>query len=157
TNNNWTGTTINTGTLQIGDGGTNGSLGAGAINNNGVLTFNSANNFVIASEIDGGGALNQKGNGMVSLVVSKTYNGTTTIRNAAILRATADFALGTGTCAIGASQTDTCRLELLGGISLSNVITIFPRIFFGTGGGGTTDVADQILNVSGTNTLSPPS
>ncbi len=41
TNNSYAGSTdINAGTLQVGDGGTSGSLGSGAINNNGVLTFN---------------------------------------------------------------------------------------------------------------------
>ena len=41
TNNAYAGPTdINAGTLQVGDGGTTGSLAQGAINNNSVLTFN---------------------------------------------------------------------------------------------------------------------
>ena len=191
TNNSLSGgITVNTGTLQIGDGGADGSWGTGPLTiNGGTLLVNSAlplaitspildsgtlaiaglGNVVISGEIDGAGGVTQSsgtsmltssnfyvGNGgTVTLTTSNTYIGTTAIKNAGVVRAAASSALGTGTITIGAAQTDTSRLELAGGIVLSNAITIFPRIFFGTAS-GTTDVAADILNVSGTNMLALP-
>jgi autotransporter-associated beta strand protein len=212
TNNSFSGgITVNAGTLQIGDGAADGSLGTGPLMiNGGTLTFNTAlpvnstgeitdnsaltiagtgstllsgnihdngtinitgpANVLLSGIIDGVGVLtNYSGtvtltssnfyvgtSGTVTLSAPNTYSGGTMIRGAGILRATASSALGTGTCFIGGAQTDTSRLELSDGIVLNNPISIFPRIFFGTAS-GTTDVAADILNVSGTNTLSPPS
>jgi autotransporter-associated beta strand protein len=188
------GITVNAGTLQIGDGGADGSLGTGPLTinggtltinsalpwnltnnilNNGTLTIAGSGDVLVSGEIDGAGALiNSSGTSIltssnfyvatvgsfstVTLSTSNTYSGNTTIRGAGVVRATASSALGTGTCIIGAAQTDVSRLELAGGITLNNAITIFPRIFFGTAS-GITDVAADILNVSGTNILSPPS
>ena len=50
-------TTISAGTLQIGDGGVSGALGAGAVTNNGTLAFNRADNVTLANAITGAGAL----------------------------------------------------------------------------------------------------
>jgi autotransporter-associated beta strand protein len=157
TNNNWTGgTTINSGTLAIGDGGTNGSLGSGPINDNGTLTFNSAGNITITDAISGGGALNQNGPGRLTLTAANSYGGNTTIRGSGVLRITDGGALGSGTCTIGGAQTDTCRLEVLGGLTVNNPIAIFPRVFYQTPPPDPV-VAPDILNVSGTNTFNPPS
>ena len=158
TNNNWTGsTTISSpGVLQIGDGGTNGSLSGSTIQNDGTLTFLSAKDLLVTGAIAGGGALNQNGIGSLTLTAANSYSGTTTIRGSGVLRITDGSALGFGTCAIGAAQTDTCRLELLGGITVNNAITIFPRVWYQTPPPAPV-VAPDILNVSGTNTLSPPS
>ena len=157
TNNNWAGsTTINSpGVLQIGDGGANGSLGGATIANNGTLTLVSANNLLITNVISGGGPLNQNGTGMVTLTAANSYSGLTTIRGSGVLRITDVAALGSGQCTIGSAQTDTCRLELLGGITVANQIAIFPRVFYQTPP-PTPVVAPDIVNVSGTNTLSPP-
>lgn len=159
TNNTWAGaTTINSpGVLQIGDGGTNGSVGASTIANNGTLTFLSANNFLITNVISGGGSLNQNGSGMVTLTAANSYSGLTTIRGSGVLRVTDSTALGSGTCTIGTAQADTGRLELTGGITLLNPITIFPRAFYGVVPATALNVSPDVLNVSGNNTLSPPS
>ena len=174
TNNNWSGgTTLNGGTLQIGDGGLDGSFGGGAvtvnsgtlsfvtalslaitnpISNNGTLTFNSTGNLLVSGEISGGGAVNQNGADTVTLTgTNASYSGLTTLRTTAILRPGNSQALGTGICAIGSAQNDTCRLELLGGLTLVNPITIFSRAF------GLLNNPADILNVSGTNIVSPPS
>ena len=48
-------TTISAGDLQIGNGGTIGTLGTGAVVNNGTLTFNRSNAFTVANAISGTG------------------------------------------------------------------------------------------------------
>ena len=72
TANAWTGgTDIQSGTLQVGDGGANGSLpDAGFINigATGTLTFNSNNSFTYATApLSGTGTLNKLGSGNVTL------------------------------------------------------------------------------------------
>jgi autotransporter-associated beta strand protein len=125
---------------------------SGPIENDTAMTFNSTGNLLVSSEIAGGGLVNQNGAGIVTLTgTNASYSGTTTLRGTGILRPMNSQALGTGTCTIGSAQTDTCRLELFGGLSLANPITIFPRVF-----GSLNNPAD-ILNVSGTNIVSPPS
>ncbi len=54
------GTTINAGTLQIGNGGTTGTL-SGNVTNNGILAFNRSDNFSYNDVISGPGAFIQVG------------------------------------------------------------------------------------------------
>ena len=75
-------TVISDGTLQIGDGGANGSIGAGAITNNSVLAINSSTNVTFANSqaIRGTGVLIQMGTGTTTLVANNTtYSGGTLI------------------------------------------------------------------------------
>jgi autotransporter-associated beta strand protein len=51
TNNSSAGTTIRAGTLQVGNGGTGGSLGTGAVTNGGLLQFNRSDNFTWATPV----------------------------------------------------------------------------------------------------------
>jgi autotransporter-associated beta strand protein len=79
-----TNTTISAGTLQIGAGGTTGSLSASsAITNNGTLSFNRSNTITqgtdFHSEISGTGAVTQTGNGTLVLSGTNTYSGATTV------------------------------------------------------------------------------
>jgi len=85
-NNTYTGgTTINAGTLQIGNGGTTGSLSAtGAITNNATLVFNRSNSLTqgtdfSSSGITGSGSLIKNGVGTLVLNAANTYSGGTTI------------------------------------------------------------------------------
>ena len=73
------GTTISGGALQVGNGGTSGTLGTGAINNNGTLAINRSDTLVLANDIAGSGALNQIGTGTTVLTGNNSYSGTTAI------------------------------------------------------------------------------
>ncbi len=72
-------TTISAGTLQVGDGGTNGTLGSGAAINKSALVFDRSDSVVVSNSISGGGSLTQAGSGTLILAVSNTYTGKTII------------------------------------------------------------------------------
>ena len=201
TNNHWTGgITVNTGTLQIGTGGTNCSFGTGAILvNGGTLNINSAVSYLITNDITiGGGTANFTSgtgtlgfSGAIANYSTNTYTcvaaltlpatmhndgtmifnvsnspaispaidgvGNVSLFGATVFRATTNDALGSGTCTIGNGQASVSRLELTGGIALSNQIAIFPRAFYGVVPASSLNVAPDIVNVSGTNIVAPPS
>ncbi len=80
--NTYTGpTTITAGTLQIGNGGTTGTLGtAASVANNGTLNFNFNNSQTISTLITGSGTLGQTGPGTTNLTnTANTYTGVTDI------------------------------------------------------------------------------
>ena len=72
------GTTISAGTLQLGNGGTSGSI-AGDVLNNGTLAFNRSDTVTFAGAITGSGAVNQIGTGTTILTGDNSYGGGTTI------------------------------------------------------------------------------
>ena len=78
------GTTIDAGTLQIGDSGKTGSI-VGDVNNNSVLAFNRSDNIVYGGVISGSGALSNDGWGVLTLTGDNTYTGGTT-NNAGVLQ-----------------------------------------------------------------------
>ena len=83
--NTYTGTTrIGAGTVQVGNGGTSGTLGSGAITDNGNLQFNRSDNISIAAAISGTGTLEQNGSGVLTLLGANTYGGATTINLGAL-------------------------------------------------------------------------
>ena len=77
--NTYATTLVSAGTLQIGSGGTIGTLGSGAVTNNASLVFNRSNALTVANTISGTGTLIQAGAGTTSLTGANTYTGTTTI------------------------------------------------------------------------------
>ena len=80
-NNSYSGGTDidNTTTLQIGNGGTTGTIGSGAINNSGTLTINRSDAYTLANDISGTGSLRQIGAGTTTLTGNNTYSGPTVI------------------------------------------------------------------------------
>jgi autotransporter-associated beta strand protein len=130
TANNWAnGTTISTGTLQIGDGGANGSLpAAGNIDNESALVFNSSGSITVGDAISGSGNLNQNGSGTVTLSSANSYNGNTIISK--------------GTLALGSSAS----------ISSSPLIDVKSGAIFNVAAvtGGFTLNSGQTLTGSGT-------
>jgi outer membrane autotransporter protein len=72
------GTTISAGTLQLGNGGTTGSI-VGDVVNDGSLVFNRSNQLVFAGAISGAGALTQAGSGTTVLTAVHSYTGATLV------------------------------------------------------------------------------
>jgi len=72
------GTTIGAGTLQLGNGGTTGSI-VGDVTNNGALAFNRSDTFTFPGVISGTGSVSQIGAGTTVLTANNTYTGATTV------------------------------------------------------------------------------
>ena len=72
------GTTINGGTLQLGNGGTTGSV-PGNIVNNAALAFNRSDAVTYGDVISGTGSLIQAGSGVLTLTGVNTFTGGTTV------------------------------------------------------------------------------
>jgi autotransporter-associated beta strand protein len=70
---------ISSGTFQIGNGGTTGSLGSQGVTNTGVLAVNRSDNSQIFDAISGSGSLVLLGTGTLSLYGNNTYTGPTII------------------------------------------------------------------------------
>ncbi|WGT61328.1 autotransporter outer membrane beta-barrel domain-containing protein [Variovorax paradoxus] len=78
TNSYTGGTTISAGTLQLGNGGTTGSV-VGDVTNNGTLAFNRSDNFTFGNVISGTGAVTQMGPNTLTLTGANSYTGATTV------------------------------------------------------------------------------
>ncbi len=103
------GTIINAGTLTVGDGTANGSIGTGAVTDNTLLVLNRAGNLTIPGVISGGGSVIQEGSGAVLLTASNTFSGATTISNGTlgIVAVGADVNVSGGTLLAGSFATPT--------------------------------------------------
>lgn len=126
------GTTISAGTLQLGNGGTSGSI-MGDVTDNGALAFDRTDDVIFAGTISGTGALNQIGSGTTILTGDNTYTGVTTI-SAGVLQ------LGNGgtTGSIAGPVVDNTSLV----VDNSSTVTL-PGVISGSGalsqiGSGTT-------------------
>jgi len=136
------GTTISAGTLQIGDGGTSGSI-AGNVINNGALAFNRSDDLSFAGVISGTGALTKLGAGTLTLAADNSYVGATTV--------TAGTLLVNGTQS-GAGPTSVASGAALGGlgtiagdVSIASGGTLTP----GDGGVGELTIGGSLVMDSG--------
>jgi fibronectin-binding autotransporter adhesin len=94
-NNTYTGgTSITAGKLQLGDGGTTGSI-TGDVIDRGALVFNRGDDYTFRGIISGNGSVQQIGGGTLTLSAANTYSGGTVLDNGTLVIANAS-ALGTG-------------------------------------------------------------
>jgi fibronectin-binding autotransporter adhesin len=125
-------TTINAGKLQVGNGGTSGTLGTGPIINNTNLTLNRSNALGVPGAISGSGSLTQAGAGVSTLSGSSTYTGATNITGGT-LRADAGYA---GNLVYQVDASNAANYTLSGSnVSQLNDLTGNGKNF--TNGGGT--------------------
>ena len=162
--NSYTTTTVSAGTLQVGAGGTTGSLGSGAasIGVGATMAFNRSNAFTVSNNISGVGTLSQIGSGATTYAGAATHTGATNVTGGSLINegtingstalnvnggAFITQASGTTTIAgpttVGATASGT--LSLLGGASA----TLNGLVGIGTGSGGITGA----LTVNTTGTL----
>ena len=143
-NNTYSGTTtISAGTLQVGDGSNNGTLGSGAVFNNAALVINRSGALTVSSDISGTGSVRQMGTGTTTLTGSNTYGGGTTISAGSL-----QIGNGGSTGSIGSgalSNQGTLLVNRSGTLALNMSITGSGSLVLD--GGGTTHLA-------GTNTFS---
>ncbi|WP_189510107.1 MULTISPECIES: autotransporter outer membrane beta-barrel domain-containing protein [unclassified Mesorhizobium] len=86
-------TTISASTLQLGNGGTTGSI-TGNVANNGTLIFDRSNDMALSGAISGSGAVVQQGTGSTTLAGTNTYSGGTTISAGTLIGQAASFGTG---------------------------------------------------------------
>lgn len=101
------GTTISAGTLQLGSGGTSGSI-VGNVTDNGMLAFDRSDATIFSGTVSGSGSLGQTGSGTTVLDAANTYLGTTTVSAGALAvgdSAHASASLGTGATLVAAGAT----------------------------------------------------
>ena len=101
-------TTIASGVLQVGNGGTPGNLGTGPVIDNASLVFDHSNTISVPNTISGTGSLSQIGSGTLDLTGSNSYTGTTTVAG------------GTSTLEVGTTGTlsGTTNVAVNGGTLL---------------------------------------
>jgi filamentous hemagglutinin family protein len=114
-------TTISGGTLQIGNGGTTGSLGTAGVTNNANLTFNRSNAMSVANVISGTGTVTQSGSGTTSLTSANTYGGTTTISGGTLQIGSGGTTGSLGTA--GVTNNANLTFNRSDAISVANVIS----------------------------------
>ncbi|WP_218824102.1 autotransporter-associated beta strand repeat-containing protein, partial [Achromobacter xylosoxidans] len=135
------GTTISAGGLQLGNGGTSGSI-LGNVANDGLLAFNRSDTMTLAGQISGSGAVNQIGTGTTVLTGNNSYTGGTTI-------AAGTLQLGNGgtTGAIVGDVTNNGALAF----NRSDVHT-FPGLISGSGVVNQIGIGTTILTADNTYT-----
>jgi autotransporter-associated beta strand protein len=148
------GTTISAGALQIGNGGTTGSV-LGNITNNAALVFNRLDAVTFGGVISGSGTLEKLGLGTLTLSGINTYTGATTV-NGGTLRISGSIASSTVTnnatlayignaTAGSASITNNNNLQFNGASSAGNAsITSKAGLDFrGTSTAGSASIANS--------------
>src|SRR5262249_15477707 len=116
------GTTISAGTLQLGSGGTAGSV-TGNIVNNAALTFHRSDTLTYAGVISGTGSVTKSGAGTLTLTGTNTYQGATTI-SGGTLAVSSDANLGAATGILNVRGGGT--LQFLANLTSNRNVTIGP-------------------------------
>lgn len=75
---------VNSGTLQIGNGGPDGSISTINITNNGALVVNRSGTLTLSAAIAGTGSLTKKGDGVLVLSGANSYSGATVLANGSL-------------------------------------------------------------------------
>ncbi len=135
------GTTITAGTLQLGAGGTTGSI-VGDVINNGTLSFNRSNANTFAGVISGTGAVTKLAAGTTTLTADNTYTGTTTITGG-----TLQLGDGGSTGSITGNVVNNAALAFNRSVDIT-----FGGVISGTG--TVSQLGNSLLTLTGTNTYS---
>ncbi|MCA9229189.1 MAG: autotransporter-associated beta strand repeat-containing protein [Planctomycetales bacterium] len=131
---------VNSGTLQIGNGGTTGSI-LGNIVNDAAVVFNRGSALTYSGDISGLGALSKLGAGTLTLTGSNSYSGTTTINGGTLQ-------IGSGGSAGSIAGNVVNNTGLI--FNRSNDLTYSGVI---SGGGPLTKLGGGTLTLTGNNTL----
>ena len=94
TANNYGNTTISGGAVQLGNGGSAGTLGVGTVQDDAVLSFNSTNAIYFGNTVAGVGSLVKLNTNMLTLTTANSYSGGTYVSNG-VVQLVSGSALGT--------------------------------------------------------------
>lgn len=104
-------------TLRVGAGGATGSLGTGAVSNDGTMIIDRSTSVTIGQTISGAGSFVQRGSGSTTLGAVNSFSGGTTVTGGTLVAANAS-ALGTGITTVESGG----RLRLDPGAVIANPI-----------------------------------
>jgi autotransporter-associated beta strand protein len=140
--NTYTGvTTISAGTLQIGNGGTAGSIGTGNITDNATLAFNQSDYITDTNSgvISGTGNLAKRGAGRLALTKAHTYSGATTVEagtlaltNSGAIANSSNIVLSAGAL-LDVSGTTSGSMTLANGKNISGYGSVKGNFTIGSG------------------------
>ena len=147
TNSYTGGTTISAGMLQIGNGGTSGSI-SGDVANNATLAFDRSDDISISNVVTGTGRLIKAGNGALTLSGTNDYTGTTQV-NTGSLYVDGDQSAATGATTVASGAVLGGKGTLGGGVTLADGATLAP----GSIGAAGTLTINGDLNLSAGSTL----
>ncbi|UNK61500.1 autotransporter outer membrane beta-barrel domain-containing protein [Buttiauxella ferragutiae] len=132
TNTNAGDTTIDSGTLQIGNGGTTGSITDNVINN-GTLAFNRSDTVNFTGTISGTGGLQKNGAGYTYLTGNNSYTGATTVSTGGLI-VNGDQSAATGATTVAANAVLGGTGTIGGNVTIANDAILAPGSTNGTGG-----------------------
>lgn len=120
--NSYATTNVAAGILHIGDGGTSGTLGAGAatVATGATLSFHRSNALAVANNISGAGVVEQVGSGVLTFTGSATHTGATKVNgpfeNAGNINGSSELAIGSnGSFTNSGTATTTVAKITVGG------------------------------------------
>jgi outer membrane autotransporter protein len=150
TNSNGGGTTIDAlGTLQLGNGGTSGSI-AGNVIDNGLLKFDRSDASTFDGVVSGTGSVAQVGTGTTVLNAANSYGGNTTVTigTLAVGDAThADATIGAGAVTVAAGATLGGYGTVPGSVSNTGTIAVANALpAFATAVNGSFTIAGNLVN-----------
>jgi len=166
-------TTINAGTLQVGDGGTTGSLDAASAVTGltgATFAYSRSDNTTFSNIVSGGLAFAKFGSGTLSLTGANTYSGTTNV-NAGMVQIGSGSTTGSinsasvisgstgGAIAFNRSDDLTFSNTISGGVGLTKNAANAVRLTGAVSYTGTTNITAGVLDfgfVSGTTTWTAP-
>jgi len=129
------GTTINAGTLQLGNGGATGAI-TGNVTDNGTLAFNRGDAVSFAGVVSGSGDLTQLGSGTLTLVGANTFTGTTRIGNGTLALSGSGSIAGSSDVNVATDAT----FDISGTTSGASIVSL--------DGGGGVNLGSQTLTVT---------
>jgi autotransporter-associated beta strand protein len=137
-------TTVSAGTLQLGNGGSAGSLGAGeiAIGSGATFAVNRSDNLILANSISGAGMLMKAGDGTLTLTGTNSYSGATTV-SAGTLQVGDGGNTGTISGAVSLGSGTVFIINRSDGLSLSGAIS---------GAGSLQKLGGNTVTLAGANT-----
>ncbi|MFT3785596.1 MAG: autotransporter-associated beta strand repeat-containing protein [Tepidisphaeraceae bacterium] len=148
-------TAINSGIVQLGNGGAAGSLGTGNISVGGSLVVNRNNSLTIASNISGTGSVSQSGTGTLVLSGTNTYTGATTVNagtlsigsTQALQSSTLNYSAGTVNFVNGITAATVAAISGSGNLALTNDAS--GAVALSLGGTGASSTYSGVLSGAG--------
>ena len=137
-------TTINSGgALQLGNGGTTGSIAnTSGITDNGTLVFDYSNAHTFSQVISGTGGISQIGAGTVALTANSNYSGATNINSGTTLQLGNGGGTGTIASTSGITDNGTLAFNFNASTPISKNIS---------GGGGVSQNGSGVITLGGNN------